>query len=390
MSTFRIDALLDPSDDDVKKTFNEHESKYHDEFLAWYHTHQDKYCQVFHNPHELSKLLNDAFPEREKRHCFFYWYEKWVGRKFLAQALPIEPKQLISAVAATNFLVQRDAGKISSLMQKFTHMPVLLGEGEFDGQATGFAFIAAQHFLWPDVQKPDWLVAEPSLLAIDLDEQPETSQSHPTIAHSATNNKGHRRPNLSGSSAESGSSAGTGSSGATADTSMMNTADNGNIIPNFTFVQLGALRYFEGNWDNIRDKDAKTILNCRGWQETQYGVVVQLTERGQAGPVWIIYNRWEPRDDDISEYDTEADEDGVEVRDPRILAKGRAGHLNDEKDNDGNPVHIAKIADNIANINCDPKNKLNFGVCVDHPCKIMRAKRCVPPGGKEELLVADP
>ncbi|UPL03130.1 hypothetical protein LCI18_014064 [Fusarium solani-melongenae] len=372
MSTFRLDALLDPSDDDVKKTFNENESKYHDEFLTWYHTNQDKYCQVVHNPDELSKFLDDAFPEPEKRHCFFYWYEKWVGRMFLAHALPIEPKQLINAVAATNFLVQRDAGKISSLMQKFTQMPVLLGEGEFDGQTTGFAFIAAQNFLWPDVQKPDWLVAEPSLLAINLNERPETSQSHPTIAHLATNNKGHPRPNMSGSSAESGTSADTGSSGATADTSIMNTADYGNIIPSFTFVQLGALRYFEGDWNNIRDKD-----------ETQYGVVVQLTERGQAGPVWIIYNRWEPREDDIDEYDSETDEDDVEVRDPRILAKGRAGHLNDEKDNAGSPVHIA-------NINCDPKNKLNFGVCVDHPCKIMRIKRCFPSGGEEELLVADP
>ncbi|KAM6507015.1 hypothetical protein FALCPG4_018406 [Fusarium falciforme] len=279
MSTFRLNALLDPSDDD------------------------------------LSKLLDNASPEPEKRHCFFYWYEKWVGRKFLARALPIEPKQLIDAVAATNFLVQRDAGKISSLMHKFIHMFLLLGEGEFDGQATGFAFIAAQHFLWPNAQKPDWLVAEPSLLAINLNEQPETSQSHPTTAHFATNNKGHPRPNFDCRHFDHEHSR----------------PDYGIIIRNFSFVQLGALRYFEGDWNNIRDKDVKSIL-----------------------------------------------------------AKGRAGHLNDGKDNDGSPMHIAKIADNIANINCDPKNKLNFGVCVDHPCKIMRAKRCVPPGGEEELLVADP
>ncbi|KAM0418819.1 hypothetical protein ACHAPT_012260 [Fusarium lateritium] len=205
-------------------------------------------------------------------------------------------------------------------------MPVLLGEGNFDGHATGFAFSPAQHFLWPDVQKPDCLVAEPSLLAIDLNariaetnNQPEPSQDQPVTAHSVMSNKHHSRPNLSKSSAGSGQSGHGALSSTTADT---------------------------------------TILEDAG-----YG---------------------------MDEYDSEADDDdGIEVRDSRILVKGRAGHLNDETDNSGSPVHIAMIADNITDINCEPKNQLKFAVRVDYPCKIMRAKRCVPPGGEEELLVAD-
>ncbi|KAM0418820.1 hypothetical protein ACHAPT_012261 [Fusarium lateritium] len=112
MLAFPVDAPLKPSDnllnlsdDNVKRTFDEHEAEYHFEFLGWYQTHQDEYNRVVRNPNDLIKLLVDAFPNQEKGRCFFNWYEKCVGRSLVARASPLEPQQLINAVATTNFLV---------------------------------------------------------------------------------------------------------------------------------------------------------------------------------------------------------------------------------------------------------------------------------------------
>ncbi|KAF7556624.1 hypothetical protein G7046_g6247 [Stylonectria norvegica] len=357
-----------PTDAELIANFTPQEQKFH----AWTVTHDVEDFRMQANPSTYKLWFQRHWPDPEERSQYEDWVYGWRDRHFVRMRYQIPASEFISLVRKTRFSDPASAAHLFWNME-MNNMPfVILGESDFGGVFTCYGLEVGANYLWPnmDGRAPDKELMERNVLGINTDVHVEYGRVEPASSTSAARSRKRRQEHSSGD-----------------DSVRSANSDDLNTPGGFVFAQLGVLRAFAGADWAASSKDPKLVQ--RGpWDDTGFGVVVQLSPLGRPGAVWVIYNfyqeeeldpRMEPEDPypvDESTHPDDFKRQHMRV-DDAFYGYPRIGRL---QKNNSEMFTVAKIADSLDDLK--EGKRFTFDVNSRKECQIVRAWVSAGPHGR--------
>ncbi|CVL05522.1 uncharacterized protein FMAN_10691 [Fusarium mangiferae] len=279
------------TDQEIRKTWTPLQRQ----FEAWYEANKAQIRQC-HRPgadyDAFNQLIAMSFPKEEDQKAFEVWAEEWLGRHAARMTYRMEPGEFLTQVSRTNFTDTNSTGDLLRTIA-LNYMPwVPIGKSKYGGVGTFYAFKRNTNFLKPDLVEPGPNVVGDYILTMNLKSKtraasglaPASSSSNvfnPSIRSTSVSEAPYARARASTASNRSP------------------TKENPNKAPdvdeNIVFAQIGTLYVYGGGYVDPSPATIQTI-NEGPWWRNGFSVVVLLNQKGQPGPVYVVYNDASPKD----------------------------------------------------------------------------------------------
>ncbi|KAF5537969.1 hypothetical protein FMEXI_9622 [Fusarium mexicanum] len=262
---------LPKTDEEIKASWSPQEWKFH----AWEEKNIKNILDTQNRDAEwdaYSKLVKQAWPDRDDRGKYLEWAHTWNGRIFVRNKYVMNTKDYIEMISQANFL---DMDKVNRLSRNILVYPmpfVAIGEAHFGGVFSGYAFTPMTNFLEPKYPDSDSDVLGNMILALNI-------------------NVAHPPPLPPGSSVNSSDTNSDSKSSVSTELSQSfqrsTTSQPHSPVWDFVFVQLGLLWTFTGDWKKARQGNPND--DKRGeWNPNGFAVVVRLSPKGEPGKVYAL------------------------------------------------------------------------------------------------------
>ncbi|KAF5249608.1 hypothetical protein FANTH_5115 [Fusarium anthophilum] len=417
---------LPKTDEEIKASWSPQEWKFH----AWEEKNIKNILDTQNRDAEwdaYSKLVKQAWPDRDEREKYLEWAHTWNGRIFVRNKYVMNTEDYIEMISQANFLDMDKVNRISRNIPLYPMPFVAIGEAHFGRGFSGYAFTPVTDFLEPKYPDSDSDALGNMMLALNINVphspplSPENSvYSFDSDSDSNSSELFHTSPSPTNS--QSQSAVWVESSDITRENSPDSATPNVDLrklmgarlgftsgpssvfndtkgdyltatIPSaveqvpaniratresgtqdFVFVQLGLLWTFTGDWKKARQGNPNVDKQGK-WNPNGFAVVVRLSPKGEPGKVYALRHpnvvpQLEKIEDDLIEL---WKEEGNKKRNQKrgfMLKHYRPGHPHPKGDYS---FWIAKIADSIQELG-SYEREFEFDIVPSNEPQIVNAK----------------
>ncbi|KAF5968720.1 hypothetical protein FCOIX_11271 [Fusarium coicis] len=291
------------TDQEIQKTWTPLQWK----FMYWYDANTAAICECSAPGaawNAFDKLVAKFFPDKKDQQAFDVWADEWLDRHAQRLMYKPDPKEFIAQVMATNFTDNQATSELLKTIA-FNDMPwIPIGRSKYGGVSTYYAFKPKADYLRPDLVVPGPDVIGDYILAMKLESKTRSSSGLAPASTSSNVFNPSSRPTSVGETAylrERASTATTFSP-----TNFSPTKENPNKASDkdgyLVFAQIGTLYVYGGKYFDANPKNMPKI-NKGPWWLNGFAVVVQLSNKGQPGAVYVVYNDAPSKKVKYKEYD---------------------------------------------------------------------------------------
>lgn len=304
--------------------------------------------------------LRQWFPKDDVYKEFLSWSRLWNGRHMRRMRYRMPVNEYIDLIQQTRFDQPDSTGTFLWSMEMGNMPFIYLGTSVIDQRASAYGIQPGAYYLWPNFDPNPY---EPGL----LDKSVLAINFNVPIEVSFHRNSGGR-PREQASSGNEFVEWYDGNPTATA---------------GFTFVQIGCLCTFDGDRRMLEKLSHDGILN-NTWDDTGFGVVVELSPDAKLGAVWVLYNFHQARPDEgcvddacpgCAGCEDAPKSDGASEGRQHIRMYGNDGEKlrNVARLRGGELFTAAKIAGSLEELR-KPRKDFGFNIKRRYECQIVRAK----------------